>query len=238
MEKFFLTYDDPCAAENFLVAKSKILDLRNVTSNQTIQKSHHYCGSLSFTDQFMVIDADAALLDTFDILEIYELTKNKENVFIFRARNPVNDLEYGHGGIKVFRKKYFNEESVIDFSTSFKDKIVSVKKTLNIHRYNTTPFHAWRTAFRECVKLSSNLILNHSDQLTSYELKTQQQITEHRLTTWCERFNDVEHVEFSKLGSLAGRDYGCANKDNFDSLMLINNFNWLKSQYEVNALSK
>jgi hypothetical protein len=232
MEKFFLAFDDPNTEENFNIAKSKISDLRKVISNKTIQKSHHYCGELSFTDQFMVIDADAVLLEEFDLFDVYETTRKSNNVFIFRAKNPVNDLEYGHGGIKVFRKKYFNEESVVDFSTSFKDRIVSVKKTLNIHRYNSTPFHAWRTAFRECVKLSSNLILNHSDQLTSYESKKQQLITEHRLTVWCEKFNNVENVEFSKLGSIAGRDYGHTNKNDFESLMMINNFNWLKSQYD------
>lgn len=233
MEKFFLNFDDPNVENNFLRSKEKIKDLQKVSSDKSIKQSHHLCAARSFTDQFMVMDADCYLLDTFDLFDdVYSNVVDQNKVYIFRAKNPVNDLEYGHGGIKVFQRKFFNDESVVDFSTSFKDRIVSVKKTLNIHQFNSSPFHAWRTAFRECVKLSSNLILSHSDQLMDYEIKKQKEITEYRLTMWCEKFNDVEFVEYVKLGATHGRDYGLQNKDDFESLMLINNFKWLSDQYD------
>jgi hypothetical protein len=233
MEKFFLSFDDPNTELNFQRAKEKIKDLRKVVSDKSIKQSHHLCASMSFTDQFMVMDADCVLLDNFNLHDdVYSQITDQEKVYIFRARNPVNDLEYGHGGIKIFQRRFFNEESVIDFSTSFKDRLISVKKTLNVHHFNSSPFHAWRTAFRECVKLSSNLILKHSDQLTTHELKQQKEITDHRLTVWCEKFNEVEFVEYVKKGAIQGRDYGFNNSENFDSLMNINNFKWLMSQYD------
>jgi len=233
MEKFFLNFDDPNVEENYRRSKEKIKDLQKISTNKTIKQSHHLCASMSFTDQFMVLDADCYFLDSFNLYtDIYNEVKDQEKVYIFRAKNPVNDLEYGHGGIKIFQKKYFNEESTVDFSTSFKDRIVSVKKTLNEHRFNSSPFHAWRTAFRECVKLSSNIILKHSDQLMSYEIKKQKEVTEYRLSTWCEKFNNVEFVDYVKLGALQGRDYGFNNSNDFESLMKINDFKWLTSQYE------
>ena len=217
MEKFFLKYDDPCGDENYWRAKQLIPDLQKVITNKSIQESHAHCASISLTDQFMVIDADAFLLDDFKMTEVYDLTKDQNFVYIFSARNPVNDLEYGHGGIKVFQYNLFGENKSIDFSTSFVGHVRSIKKTLNIHKFNTSPFHAWRTAFRECVKLSSGLIPNRN-----------QHTDEERLETWCTKFNDVEYVDHVKDGALAGREFGRKKKD----LTVINNFQWLHDAYE------
>jgi hypothetical protein len=221
VEKYFLNYDDPNAEKNYLTAKTYILDLQKINSSQSIHDSHRQCANSSFTNQFMVIDADAVLLDTFRMTNIYETVKDQNFVYIFSAFNPVNDLEYGHGGIKVFQKKYFTNNNSIDMSTSFGGKVKSVKLTLNIHRFNTTAFHTWRTAFRECVKLSSGIIENRNTLDDEF-----------RLTQWCEKFNNVSYAEFAKLGALAGRDFGSTNKSNIDTLKLINNFAWLKEQYE------
>ena len=169
----------------------------------------------------MVIDADAVILDTFKLVNVYELVKDQNFVYIFTAYNPVNDLEYGHGGIKIFQKKYFTNTTSVDMSTSFVGKVKPVKLTLNIHKFNTTPFHTWRTAFRECVKLSSGIIENRNTLDDEY-----------RLTQWCERFNNVNFAEFAKSGALAGREFGSKNKADEHTLKLINNFTWLKEQYE------
>lgn len=221
MEKFFLAFDDPNVDENFDRAKLFIHDLQQINTKLSIVESHKMCGSLSLTNQFMVLDADAYLLEEFKMSEIYDITKDPNFVYIFAARNPVNDLEYGHGGVKIFQRKFFNDREVIDFSTSFLGKIRTVKKTLNIHRFNTSPFHAWRTAFRECVKLSSSTIINRNSIDDEY-----------RLTTWCEKFNDVDYADFVKTGALQGRDFGNSNKHNPQELKKVNDFTWLKKAYE------
>ena len=217
MEKFFLKYDDPLGDENYFRAREFIPDLQKVNTTKNIAESHGQCARMSLTDQFMVIDADAYLLDTFKMTEIYELTTDPNFVYIFAARNPVNGLEYGHGGVKVFHYDLLGESKNVDFSTSAVGHIKSVKKTLNIHRFNTSPFHAWRTAFRECVKLSSGIIPNRNSTIDAY-----------RLETWCTVFNDVDFVEEVKDGALAGRDFGRKGQ----GLQLINDFNWLYEAYE------
>jgi len=219
MEKFFLKYDDPLADENFAKAKVFMPDIQNIQSTKKIADAHQECANLSFTDQFMVVDADAVILNTFKMTEIYDLTKDKNFVYIFAARNPVNDLEYGHGGIKIFQRKFFGNQTGVDFSTSFYGKIKSVKKTLNIHKFNTSPFHAWRTAFRECVKLSAGTIENRN------VLKDQE-----RLDIWCSKFNNVEYAEHVKSGALAGREFGIKHSGN--DLLIINDFRWLYDTFE------
>jgi hypothetical protein len=221
MEKYFLNYDDPSAEKNYLTAKHYVNDLQKIDSTESIHDSHRRCANLSFTNQFMVIDADAVLLDTFKLANIYDIVKDQSFVYIFSAYNPINDLEYGHGGIKIFQKKFFTAHDGVDMSTSFVGKVKSIKQTLNIHKFNTTPFHTWRTAFRECVKLSSGIIENRNVLDDEY-----------RLTQWCEKFNNVNYAEFAKHGALAGREFGHSNKFDTNALKLINNFTWLTQHYE------
>lgn len=220
MEKFFLSYDDPNLKENFAFAKIKIADLTLFETSVGIAESHRLCGSNSLTNMFMVIDSDALLLDTFKISQVYDSIIDKSKMYIFSARNPINGLEYGHGAIKIFQKQFFTDLEVVDFSTSFFGKIEHVALTLNIHRFNSSPFHTWRTAFRECVKLSSATIKNRN----KYD-------DEYRMAIWCEKANGNDFSQECLKGAQAGREYGTRFKDDFDNLKKINNFEFLKEQY-------
>jgi hypothetical protein len=220
MEKFFLSYDDPNLKENFLFAKTKIADLNLFETTLNIADSHRACGNQSLTNMFMIIDSDALLLDNFKISQVYNSIIDKNKMYIFSARNPINDLEYGHGAIKIFQKKFFTDQEVIDFSTSFFGKIEHVQLTLNVHRFNSSPFHTWRTAFRECVKLSAATIKNRN----KYD-------DEYRLSVWCEKANGNDFSQECIDGAKAGRAYGTKFKNDFGSLKQINNFGFLKEQY-------
>jgi hypothetical protein len=53
---------------------------------------------------FYVVDGDAWLADgwTFD----YQPTIwNRNCAYIWTSRNPINDLEYGYGGVKLFPRQ-------------------------------------------------------------------------------------------------------------------------------------
>jgi hypothetical protein len=221
MEKFFLAYDEPNAEKNFQLAKEKIKDLKKIDTKMSIAQSHKHCANISDTNQFMLIDGDAVLLDDFNLFDVYKKTQERGYIYIFRARNPINGLEYGHGGIKIFDKTLFDDQERIDFSTSFYGRIKIVEHVLNYHAYNSTAFHAWRTAFRECVKLASGTIKNRN-------IKTD----EARLKIWCTESNDSPFAYESLKGARAGEQFGRENKDNQEALKKINDFVWLKNQYE------
>ena len=220
MEKFFLNYDDINAKENFARAKVVLPTIQQFNTTTSIAESHKACAAMSFTDQFMVIDSDNYLLD-FSLTDVYAAVKEKNKIYVFRSKNPVNDLEYGHGGVKVFQRSLFEDRDVIDFTTSFKGHVHVVKKVLSIHKFNSTPFQAWRTAVRECAKLSSGIIPNRNNSDDEY-----------RLDTWCSKFNNVENAEFVELGAKFGRDFGTTNKDRPLILKKINDFKWLNDKYE------
>jgi len=84
-----------------------------------------------------------------------------------------------------------------------------------ITRFNTDAFSTWRSAFRECVKLT----LNKDEESKS------------RLNTWLNTRGEENFTEYAVSGALAGNKFALANKDNLEELDKINDYSWLNEQY-------
>jgi hypothetical protein len=213
---FFLSHGESIADLNWQEFTSKYENLphaRRVDGIDGILNAHKYCAALSRTSNFFVIDADNEVLDVdFSIkLSIYD----KNYVHIWKAKNPMNDLVYGWGGIKLFPKKLLLKLDYmpLDMTTSFPLKIMS--ELGSITHFNTSAFDTWRSAFRECVKLSRN------DDKESNK----------RLNVWC----SVAHGPYSDwclAGACAGREHGVKYKNDPDMLMKINDWAWLEKKFE------
>jgi hypothetical protein len=134
--------------------------VNNVTG---IYEVHKACAQLSTTKNFYVVDADAWVLDRFkfhwepDHNTLHWGVPETECVIVWPSINPVNELEYGYGGIKMFPREPFLEDKKwdIDLSTTIGRATVSKEQLGCETRFNTTPESAWIGAFRECAKLSS-----------------------------------------------------------------------------------
>jgi hypothetical protein len=140
---------------------------------------------------------------------------------VFTSRNPINDLEYGNGGIKLFpRLETINMDvNTTDMSTSISDKFISMPEISNITAFNVDEFSTWRSAFRECAKLSSKIIDRQNEDETN-----------ERLHIWTTMGMDRPFGEFAIKGAIAGREYGLSNGAD---LRLINDYNWIKDQYNI-----
>jgi hypothetical protein len=97
----------------------------------------------------------------------------------------------------------------------------------NYTAFNTDPFNTWKSAFRECVKLSSSVIR-----------RTNQDETKERLEIWCSKGEDRDFGSYAIAGATAGRDYGLKYHDNSDELNRINDFDWLKEMFEQTVRGK
>jgi hypothetical protein len=93
-------------------------------------------------------------------------------------------------------------------------------KISTVTAFITDEFNTWKSAFRECCKLSSKVI----DRQKNAE-------TEVRLHTWCTVGKDKPFGEYAIKGARAGTAYGSENKGNIDALKMINDFDWLREQY-------
>ena len=219
----FISYQEPNAEDNWNSFKQLYPNANRVHGVSGIHQAHIEAAKLATTDMFWVVDADATLLDNFTLS--YHVPKHdKDIVHVWKSKNPINDLEYGYGGVKLLpRKLTLNMDlSKPDMTTSISNLFKAMPEISNISAFNTDPFSTWRSAFRECVKLSSRII----DRQNSEE-------TIARLETWCTIGADRLYGEYAIKGALAGRAYGEKNASSKEALSKINDFTWLKDQWSL-----
>ena len=167
---------------------------------------------------FWVVDGDAVIENNF-VFDYEVPHKDLDAVHVWRSRNPINELEYGYGGVKLLPKRLTMNMNPnrVDMTTSISNRFRAMYDVSNITVFNTDPFNTWKSAFRECVKLSSKVIDRQEDKET-----------EKRLLIWCTVGDDKPYGEYAIAGALAGRVYGTDNRGNSDALRMINNFEWLR----------
>ena len=232
IDVFFLSYDEPFADENFEILKLFAPNAKRVHGIKGIFEAHKECARLSKTAHFYVIDADAIIDEGFNFKFtpssskfVYETIPETDCVFVWQSRNPVNGLVYGYGGAKLFPKQKLLEatEWKVDMTTSIGATFVPMLRVSNITAFNTDPFNAWKSAFRECTKLASGIILNGNNNEN-----------ERRLEVWCEQGADELFGEYCIVGAEQGADFGYRYRDNPQILNKINDFAWLKDIFDEN----
>ena len=111
-----------------------------------------------------------------------------------------------------------------DMTTSISNKFRAMPEVSNTTNFNTSPFETWKSAFRECCKLSSKIIDRQKDTET-----------ESRLNTWCSVGYDSPFGEYAIKGAKQGRLFGETNKKDVSQLKKINDFKWLEERFYENA---
>jgi hypothetical protein len=217
----FISYNELPADLNFKKLYNRFPRAIRVQGVKGIHQAHASAAKLSTTSMFWVVDADAEIVDNFEFnFTVPEY--NIDQVYVWKSKNPINDLEYGYGGVKLLPKKLALEMNInsVDMTTSISKKFNIVDEISNITSFNTDPFSTWKSAFRECVKLSSKLIEGQIDDETT-----------HRLDAWCSVGADKKYGLFSIDGAIAGRNYGQTHKHDANALRLINDFDWLHTMF-------
>jgi hypothetical protein len=219
----FISYQEPNADENYNRLLKKFPSVKRIHGVKGIHQAHIAAAKLCNTDMFWIIDGDAVLADNFNF--DYQVARwDQETVHVWRSQNPINDLVYGYGGIKLFPKQLTidMDTNKPDMTTSISNKFKAIQEISNVTAFNTDPFNTWKSAFRECVKLSSRIIDRQKD------IETQR-----RLQIWCTVGADRSYGKYAIDGAKAGALYGARNQNNTESLKMINDFEWLKEQFDA-----
>ena len=213
----FISYQEPNAEENFRQLQSRFPIAQRVHGVKGIHQAHIEAAKKACTKMFYVVDGDALIEDDFNF--DYKVPEKDMNaVHVWRSKNPVNELVYGYGGVKLLPTNLtlnMNTETT-DMTTSISDRFRPMEQISNVSAFNTSPFNTWKSAFRECVKLSSKVIDRQEDAET-----------EARLDAWC-KSDDLVAVD----GAVAGRKYGTENKNNKEAISKINDFAWIEQIYK------
>tara|TARA_B100001057_G_scaffold500419_1_gene615375 strand:- start:751 stop:1431 length:681 start_codon:yes stop_codon:yes gene_type:complete len=219
----FISYHEPNAEENFndLYTRYNTVGVfgdrvKRVKDVKGIHNAHVEAAKLANTSYFYVVDGDAKVVQDFKFAHTAEET---DVVHVYRSSNPINNLTYGYGGIKLLPTTLtLNMDTTTnDMTTSISDKFKVMNEVSNITAFNTDAFSTWKSAFRECAKLSSKTIKGQKNDET-----------EKRLHIWTTIGGDVPFGKYAIAGAVAGRDFGLSSESD---LQLINNFDWLKEQF-------
>jgi len=225
-----ISYYEETADENFEILQLFAPHAKRVEGVKGIFDAHQAAARIAETNHFYVVDADAVIEETFKFDFIpksnqleYDHFPQTDCIYTWRSRNPVNDLLYGYGGVKLFPRKQMLEAKTwnVDMTTTLGCPFVPQFQISNVTAFNTNPFETWKSAFRECTKLASSIIPN-GDNIDN----------EYRLNIWCTRGKDRPYGDYSIMGANQGRDFGTHYRKNDKVLKLINDFDWLREQYE------
>ncbi len=219
----FISYNEPNADSNYEKLTNRFPHAKRIHGVKGIHQAHIEAAKLASTDLFWVVDGDAIIEDDFSFS--FAVNYHMRNaVHVWRSRNPINNLEYGYGGVKLLPRNLTLNMDVTsaDMTTSISRNFRIIDKVSNITAFNTDPFNTWKSAFRECVKLSSRTIDRQNDEETTK-----------RLDIWCSVGDDKPFGEYAIRGAKEGRKYGEECKGNKELLAKINDFDWLRRQYDI-----
>jgi hypothetical protein len=219
----FISYNESNADKNYERLLEKCPRAKRIHGVKGIHNAHIKAASICDTDMIWIVDGDAIIENDFNFELVYfSYGYDIDCVHVWRSRNPINNLEYGNGGVKLLPRQLTLDMDVntSDMTTSISKKFKAMDTISNINEFNTDEFTTWRSAFRECCKLASRVIERQ------FEEETQQ-----RLDTWCNEGLDKQYGEYAINGAIAGRDYGLENKNNLEALKMINDFTWLEEQF-------
>lgn len=221
LDVIFISYYEENAEENWQRVLEKAPWAKRIDGVKGIFEAHKAAANLSFTDMFYVVDGDAYLTDDWHF-NFQPGLFDRDCAYVWSAKNPINDLTYGYGGVKLFAKKQFSKVkkwSTLDMTTGIMPKLKIMSKVSNITAFNTDEFSTWRSAFRECVKLKNNMI--------KFPANPEHRI---RFDKWKKPGLDREFGQMAIAAAEQAEQF--VLESSADELLKINDMEWLKERFD------
>lgn len=219
----FLSHSETLAETHWEVLRSRFPRARRVHGVDGIVAAHKRAAEVSDTRWFWVVDGDNQVDPEFRFTFKWPAEfRVHDTVTVWRARNNVNGLIYGYGGIKLLPRRRLLEldSGVVDMTTSIGANFRLMPEVASTTIINASPFEAWRSAFRETAKLSSQTIAR--------SIREEDEV---RLRTWLNE-GEGEHLDQVHRGAREGVEFGEANAGEPERLRLLNDYDWLRQRYE------
>lgn len=230
----FISYREPNADENYADLLNTVPWAKRVHGVKGFDNAHKAAAQRAETDFFISVDGDNRIDPAF-LLQTLDWTKtNPAAVHRWRARNVINGLIYGNGGIVgwpretcLAMKTHENaedERARIDFCwTVPHENLHNVYSTTHI---NHTPEQAFIAGYREGVKMS----LDQGQKVKTEEfMQAIQPVNMRTLLTWISVGADVEHGRWAMLGAR----YGCymATLDSNYDVTLVSDIEFMSDKF-------
>jgi hypothetical protein len=239
LDCIYLSYDEPQKEEFWVKISNMIPWARRVDGVKGSDAAHKAAAEESDTERFILIDGDN--LPDFQFfnltLDFTDKDENYQNAqYRWKARNVINGLQYGNGGISSWTKTYVKNmrthensdggaTTTVDFCLDSSDNLYwSMYDCYSTTYPNHTPFQAWRAGFREGVKMC--LVNGVKPDVESFKRSVATR-NMNNLTIWHNVGADVENGMWAMYGARLGTyltmltDWDYNKVQNFDELIKL-----------------
>lgn len=210
LDCIFLTYDEPKKEEFWVKIQNMVPWAKRVDGVKGSDNAHKAAAAASDTERFVLIDGDNLPDPEFFNLQLTLDDTNRDCVFRWKARNHINGLMYGNGGLSCWTRTFINNmrthensdgsaDTAVEFC--FDPKYIPMHNCYSTTYPNATPFQAWRAGFREGVKMC--LDRGTKPTLQEFEQKVHGRNFDH-LCIWQSVGMDVENGHYAIWGARYG----------------------------------
>ena len=205
----FLSFDEPNAEILYSKAADLVPWIKRVHGVKGFDSAHLACADASDTDFFVTIDGDNEIYKEFLNLEIDIEPYQHNHAWTWAGRNYINGLVYGNGGLKLWSKEFVRSMKSHENAKDPKNAVEfcwdnsyhEAKGCYSTSYPNGSPQQAWRSGFREGVKMC----LDRGGRVLPSDLYKKiwhGNIT--RLCIWASIGQDVENGIWAMYGTRMG----------------------------------
>jgi hypothetical protein len=211
LDCIYLSYDEPQREEFWVRIRNMIPWAKRVDGVKGSDAAHKAAAESSSTERFILIDGDNMPDERFFNLVLQFADPQWEQaVFRWRARNHINGLMYGNGGLSSWTRTFVSnmkthentdgrDETVVEFC--FDPLYWAMHDCYSTTYPNGSAQHAWRAGFREGVKMC--LDAGRRPTVTEFRDRVHRRNLDH-LTIWHNVGRDVEHGAWAMAGARQG----------------------------------
>jgi len=211
LDCIYLSYDESQREEFWVRIKNMVPWAKRVDGVNGSDAAHKAAAEASDTERFILIDGDNIPDESFFNLTLeFPDDRWASAVFRWRARNHVNGLMYGNGGLSSWTKKFVRDmktheatdgraETQVEFC--FDPMYWAMHDCYSVTYPNGSEFQAWRAGFREGVKMCLNR--GTKPDLTEFKQRVHQKNLDN-LTIWHNVGRDADHGIWCIAGSRMG----------------------------------
>lgn len=211
LDCIYLTYDEPQREEFWVRIRNMVPWAKRVDGVKGSDAAHKAAAEESDTERFILIDGDN-IPDThfFDLCLTFPDAVWEQAVFRWRARNHINGLMYGNGGLSSWTRTFIrnmrthentdgSDKTAVEFC--FDPLYWAMHDCYSTTYPNGSAFQAWRAGFREGVKMC--LDQGRRPTVSEFRERVHRRNLDH-LTVWHNVGADVEHGAWALAGARQG----------------------------------
>ena len=214
LDCIYLSYDEPQKEEFWIKVRNIVPWAKRVDGVKGSDAAHKAAAEASDTERFVLIDGDNLPDQAFFNTTLELKDEVWENaVFRWRARNHINGLMYGNGGVSCWTKTFIQNmqtheasagNDATDVEFCFDPLYWAMHDCYSTTYPNGSAKHAWRAGFREGVKMC--LDAGTKPSVEQFKHRVHSRNFDH-LTIWHNVGLDVEYGDWAIAGARMGTQW-------------------------------